>query len=66
MAILGVIAFGVGTIALVGVLMALPVMWIWNFLMPDLFHLPLIGFWQALCLDLLCGILVRPNISMKY
>ena len=33
------------------------VMLLWNALMPDLFHLPLINFWQALGLLLLAKIL---------
>lgn len=30
---------------------------LWNWLLPPLFHWPLIGFWQALALLLLCRIL---------
>ena len=29
---------------------------LWNYLMPDLFNLPIITYWQALWLDMLCGI----------
>ena len=32
-------------------------MLLWNWLMPDLFHLPAISFWQAAGLLLLCKIL---------
>jgi hypothetical protein len=54
----------VGIIALVAVLMALPTMWLWNRLMPEIFGLKTIGFWQALGLNLLCGILFK-NGSIK-
>jgi hypothetical protein len=28
-------------------LFALPVMWLWNYVCPDVFHLPQIDFWHA-------------------
>lgn len=34
------------------------VMWLWNWLMPSLFGLPLISFWQAFGLMLLFNFLV--------
>jgi len=54
-AILGVLAIAVG----VCFLGAFPVMWLWNALVPDLFHLGPITFWQALGLNLLCSILFK-------
>jgi len=45
LAIIGVFVFG-------GI-----VMWLWNTLMPVLFHLPVISFWQALGLLVLAKIL---------
>jgi len=41
-----------------------PVMLLWNWLMPLIFHLPKINFWQALGLNLLFGFLFR-NTSYK-
>lgn len=32
---------------LVGTLFAFPIMWVWNYMMPDIFGLPEITFWQA-------------------
>lgn len=49
------IAFVCGIIILVGFV----IMWLWNWLMPVIFHLPLIGFWQALGLLALTTILFR-------
>lgn len=34
-------------------------MWLWNWLMPAIFHLPAIGFWQAI------GILILAQILFK-
>jgi hypothetical protein len=34
-------------------------MWLWNWLMPTIFHLPTIGFWQAVGILLLSHILFR-------
>ena len=38
-------------------LFGLVVMWLWNWLMPALFGLKVIGYWQALGLVILCRIL---------
>lgn len=45
--------------ALIGVL----VMWLWNWLMPSLFGLPMLTFWQAVGLLVLCRLLVG-NIGL--
>lgn len=46
-------------------LIALPVMFLWNWVMPDIFGLTTINFKQALCLALLCKVLfgwkVKPS-----
>lgn len=44
--ILGV-ALIAGTLFALGLLMAFPIMWMWNYVMPDVFGLPLINVWQA-------------------
>lgn len=55
--ILGVFAL----IAIVALLCALPTMWLWNWLMPVLFGLVKIGFWQALGINLLTGVLFKSS-----
>jgi len=45
----------IGTI--IAVVFGFVVMTLWNWLMPSLFRLPVIGFWQALGLVILCKIL---------
>jgi hypothetical protein len=59
--ILGAITF----IVLVAFLLALPVMWLWNWLMPLIFGLIKINFWQALGIDMLCGFLFKTSIPSK-
>ncbi len=54
----------IGTI-LLGISLALlftfPTMWLWNWLMPAIFGLIKISFWQALGLNLLCGLLFKDS-----
>lgn len=50
---------------LISLFFALPVMWLWNGLMPAIFKLPEITFLQALGLNILCGILFKPNYNTQ-
>lgn len=52
-------------VVVVGALLAtLPTLWLWNSLVPTLFDLPTITFWQALGLVLLARCLI-PTSSSK-
>ena len=51
--VLGVIGF----IAFAGII-GLAISWLWNCLMPSLFNLPIIGFWQAIGLAVLARLLI--------
>jgi uncharacterized membrane protein len=61
------VATGVAAMVLVVLLVILllgfPLMWLWNGLMPDLFNLPTITFWQAVGLNILSAILFKNPIS---
>ncbi len=57
--ILGIIALS----AVMGLVIAFPVMWLWNWLAPDLFHGPVIDYWQAYGIYLLCTILFKSSNS---
>lgn len=47
-------------------LLAFPVMWLWNWLMPVLFKLPHIGYWHAWGVAMLASLLFgRPRVSTK-
>ncbi len=54
-----------GLIAVVIVILGYPVMLLWNWLMPGIFGLSEITFWQAIGLNVLCTILFRPTINIK-
>jgi hypothetical protein len=60
----GILAI-VGLIMLVALLFGLPLQILWNLLMPELFSLPYISFWQACGLNLIAGILFRSNVTVK-
>lgn len=53
--ILGVIVI----VAIISLILALPTMWLWNWLMPILFGLTKITFWQALGVNILSNILFK-------
>ena len=55
----------IGMIAILIVLLGYPVMLLWNWLMPELFNLPAVTFWQAIGLNFLCTILFKPTINIK-
>ena len=60
------LVIAIGILFVVGFIVAWPIVWIWNYLAPDLFGLPEIMFWQAFWLYFLCGILLRSaNSSSK-
>ena len=42
-----------------GLIMGFPTMWLWNWLMPTIFGLTKIGFWQSVGLMFLSGLLIR-------
>ena len=48
-----------GTVILISILYALPVWFLWNLLIPDIFGLSVISIWQALGLSFLSGLLFK-------
>ena len=64
--IVGVLIVAVAvTIIAMGVIFALPTMWLWNWLMPEIFGLTAINLWQALGLNALCGILFQSPLRVN-
>ena len=59
------VAAFLGLIAIVIVLLGYPLMLLWNWLMPEIFGLPEITFWQAIGLNILCTIMFRPSVNIK-
>lgn len=58
-AIVAVLVLGV----VVALLVSLPVMWLWDWLMPEIFGLKEITWLQALGLTLLCSLLFKSSAS---
>lgn len=54
---------GITAIVLIALVMSLPTMWLWNWLMPVIFKLPEITFWQALGLNVLSGIFFKNSTT---
>ncbi len=52
-------------IILTTLLLGIPLMLLWNWLMPMLFNVPVITFWQAVGLNFLSAILFKSNINIK-
>ena len=50
------------TLVFGGILFSLPFMWLWNWLMPLIFHLPKVTFFQSWGLILLSGILFKSSV----
>ena len=44
---------------------ALPFMWLWNWLMPMIFGLMKINYWQALGLKVLCEFIFKTNKKIQ-
>ena len=54
---------GLAIIGITGLILGFPIMWLWNWLMPMLFGIPTITFWQALGLYLLFSVLFKNSTS---
>jgi len=55
----------IGILMLAVILFGGPLMMLWNWLMPLLFELPEITFWQACGLQLLATILFKSNVKLN-
>jgi hypothetical protein len=55
----------IGILILTVILFGYPTMLLWNWLMPTIFNLPYITFWQACGINLLASILFKPTINIK-
>jgi hypothetical protein len=54
---------GLAAVAALGLLIAFPVMFLWNWLIPAIFGLKTITFFEAFGLYALCAILFQPSSS---
>jgi hypothetical protein len=58
------ITYLIGILILVVMIMGYPLMLLWNWVMPSIFNLPQISFWQAVGLNLLSAILIKPTVKV--
>ncbi|MFD2727196.1 hypothetical protein [Hyunsoonleella rubra] len=56
--IVGMVIFGIIAITGLAILFGFVLMWLWNWLMPDIFGLPTLTYWKAVGLFILLKILV--------
>ena len=57
--VLGAVLIFFVTFLSVSALCALVTMWAWNILVPAIFHLGAINFWQAWAVNILAGLFMR-------
>ena len=63
--ILEVVLVMIVTLGFVALILGLPLMLLWNWIMPEIFYWEPITFWQAVGINLLTGILFRTNTNIK-
>lgn len=64
--VFGVVAAGVALVAIIAIVLGLPTMLLWNWIAPSLTVEPFfaeIGFWKAVGLNFLAGILFKSSGS---
>jgi len=62
---IGAVVVVFGLLVIFAAVFALPTYWLWNWLMPTIFHLPTITFFQAWGVNALCGGLFKSHLSSK-
>lgn len=65
MNLLAALIMGIALLFFIAALMSLPVMLLWDWLMPTIFGLPEITWFQAWGLLFLCGLLFKSHITTK-
>ena len=61
MTVIGTLVFAI----CIGLLLVWPLVWMWNFVMPDIFGLPEITYWQMFWLYCLIQILFKMNVTIN-
>jgi hypothetical protein len=55
----------VGLLLLSAIILAIPTMLLWNWLLPHLFNIPSITLYEAIGINMLSGILFKSNVNVK-
>jgi len=62
---IGIVVIAMMVTALAAAVLTIPVYYLWNWLMPEVFGLTTLTFWQALGISLLSGCLFQRGSSSK-
>ena len=62
--LLGLAFLGFLVVIISAFIMGFPIMWLWNWLMPALFGLSKISVWEAIGLNIFCGLLFSPSAKL--
>lgn len=65
LSIVGAVVVSIVIACVVALISAIPVYFLWNWLMPDLFGLSAITFWQSAGISLLCECLFKSHVNVK-
>lgn len=63
--VLGIFFGWLIAVIIIGILCIFPIMWLWNWLVPELFNGPTITFWQTAGLYFLINLLIRTNVTIN-
>lgn len=63
--LLGLAFSGFLVVIILAFIIGFPIMWLWNWLMPDLFGLSKISVWKAIGLSILCELLFKPITKLS-
>ena len=63
--IAGALIIGIVILAFSSLIMAIPAYFVWNWLMPQIFHLPTLAYWQVWGLVFLLSLLFGGKSSLK-
>jgi hypothetical protein len=61
--IIGWVVLGLCALTALGLALGAAVMVLWNWLMPALFHLPAISYWQSVGVIVLCHLLFKGHLK---
>ncbi|MFA5471927.1 MAG: hypothetical protein WC219_07790 [Acholeplasmataceae bacterium] len=60
---IGIGVLAIAIIAVVSIVAAIPTYYLWNWLMPEIFAIKVITFWQAWGINFLAGVLFKSTSS---
>lgn len=63
--IVGIVVLTLAGLVALALLAGFPTMWLWNWLMPTLFSVKAVTFWQAVGINIFTGILFKTTSVSK-